>query len=249
MNFKKINAFCLTTCAAISAISCGGSDKGPLLTGVFVDSPVAGMNYVTPTVSGVTDANGEFEYRAGEAVLFSIGKLTLPVVVASGRVTPLDMGASQNVTDNDVVNIARLLQSLDEDSNPANGISISKQAAAAFKQTEVFNADDDAALTAAVDKAFNGEREVVTALAAESHLIETLSAGANSVATLGQLQYLVPLNEAFVGDSLFIDGNNYELTDDGGETESGIAVLQSGVYQLLGEQDSWFVSVLSLIHI
>jgi len=199
---------------------------------------------MTPTVSGVTDANGEFEYRAGEAVLFSIGKLTLPVVVASGRVTPLDMGASQNVTDNDVVNIARLLQSLDEDSNPANGISISKQVAAAFNQTEVFNADDDAALTAAVDKAFNGEREAVTALAAESHLIETLSAGANSVATLGQLQYLVPLNEAFVGDSLFIDGNNYELTDNGGETESGIAIVQSGVYQLLGEQDSWFVSVM-----
>ena len=122
-------------------ISCGGGRE--LYTGIFSDSPVAGLSYATPTVHGVTDEDGVFTYRENETVVFSIGKLALPVVAASELITPLDMAFSQDVTDPDVINIARLLQSLDEDSDPENGISIPADAAAAFTEATIFDFTDD----------------------------------------------------------------------------------------------------------
>jgi len=122
MNTKNLNVVCAITLSAMTVVACGGSgsDESSVLTGVFVDSPVAGMKYVTPTVSGVTTADGEFNYRAGEAVVFSVGNLALPVVIASDTVTPLDMTTTDDINDAAVINVARLLQSLDEDGDPSN---------------------------------------------------------------------------------------------------------------------------------
>ena len=51
--------------------------KPRLLTGVFRDSPVHGLEYQTQTVGGLTGEKGEFRYRSGETVTFSIGGLVL----------------------------------------------------------------------------------------------------------------------------------------------------------------------------
>ena len=99
--------------------ACGGNDEDELLRGVFSDSPVAGLNYATQSTGGVTDADGVFYYREGEEVVFRIGRMALPAVFASPMVTPLDMTVEGEIDDPVVVNIARLLQSLDEDADPA----------------------------------------------------------------------------------------------------------------------------------
>lgn len=93
-------------------------------TGVFVDSAVAGLGYRTETREGKTNADGEFEYVDGEMITFFIGDIELPAVTGGELITPLDLFDTANPRDQRVVNLARLLQSLDEDGDPDNGISI-----------------------------------------------------------------------------------------------------------------------------
>ena len=98
------------------------------LTGRFVDSPVSGLQYATATQSGVTDADGSYRYLAGEQVTFSIGDINFPATPALATVTPLNVFSTEEIGDIRVMNMARLLQSLDTDSNPENGITISSDA-------------------------------------------------------------------------------------------------------------------------
>lgn len=104
--------------------------------GVFVDAFVAGIGYRTATQSGITNARGEFNYLPGETVTFFIGALEFPPVPAKGIVTPLDIAQTLDPSSPMVLNIARLLQSLDSDGNPANGISISPAAALVATQVD-----------------------------------------------------------------------------------------------------------------
>jgi len=228
--------------AATIVSSCGGTDEGPLLTGVFLDSPVTGLRYVTPTVTGVTTTAGEFNYRAGEVVTFSVGGLALPMVVAAEIVTPLDMMFDDDEITAEVVNVLRFLQSLDEDADPSNGIVITEDVTEVFANKEVFDVTSDTAVASAVERAFNGGRGVVSATAAEAHFVETLSTNAVSEATLGQFQYLVPLDESNSVDTLFFDGGMYELNRDG-VSDTGNVTVQSGVYQLHSEGESLFISL------
>ena len=152
MTTKNFNVVFSITFAALFTVSCGGSDStGPILTGNLVDSPVAGVGYATPTVTGVTTLDGEFSYRDGEAIVFSVGKLALPVVQASDMITPLDIADSDDVSDAAVINVARLLQSLDEDADPSNGIFISESTKSAFDETLNFDVADDNAVGTVVD--------------------------------------------------------------------------------------------------
>ncbi len=107
-----------------------GSTPDTVLTGVFLDSAVEGLSYATATLSGITNASGEFQYVNGESITFSIGDLSFPAVTAKATVTPLDMTESNDINENLVVNSTVLLQSLDVDANPDNGITLSEQAAA-----------------------------------------------------------------------------------------------------------------------
>lgn len=98
-------------------------------TGVFVDSPVAGVAYTTSPSgkSGITNAIGEYQYEEGDTVVFSIGGIVFPEVTAKGKVTPLDMGGENaDLNTPAVTNVIRLLQSLDADGDPENGISITE---------------------------------------------------------------------------------------------------------------------------
>ena len=83
--------------ALLSACGGGGGGSTPntpsatVLTGVFIDSQVGGIDFTTATQSGKTNAKGEFSYVAGETVTFSIGSVQLPAVAANATVTPLDI--------------------------------------------------------------------------------------------------------------------------------------------------------------
>jgi hypothetical protein len=114
--------FLLSACGGSSDSSQVKSDA--LLKGQFIDSPVANLKYRTETQSGVTNDKGEYAYKEGETVTFSIGGIDLPSVKAKATVTPLDLVNTTDTNNLTVVNILRLLQSLDLDGNPDNGIEI-----------------------------------------------------------------------------------------------------------------------------
>ena len=116
------------------------SDDSPITkTGQFIDSAVSGISYRTESLSGTTGPNGEYDYVEGESVTFFIGGLEFPPVTATGVVTPLDWSDTRNVHDPIVTNIARLLQSLDQD-----------------KSDDVLTIDDDS-ITAIGDLELSGD--------------------------------------------------------------------------------------------
>ena len=116
--------------------------------GFLVDSAVSGVAYVTPTHQGVTGPKGDFMYEEGETVRFMLGDTLLGEVAAQPQVTPFELAGSAVVTgtpyivralENEhdpfhaVINIATLLQSLDRDADPENGIEITPDVAALFQ--------------------------------------------------------------------------------------------------------------------
>ena len=119
-------------------VACGGGGGGGDVGGggistfpaYLVDAPVEGAEYSGPTrpVKDVTGKDGEFE--ASEGVFeFSVGATTLGSVRLSSRsaVTPADF---IGVDDDEAkaIEIARIMQALDFDGDPQNGISISQSA-------------------------------------------------------------------------------------------------------------------------
>ena len=179
-------ALLLGGCGGASSTPSSGLDSGTtVLTGVFVDSPVEGLSYVTQTQSGTTSASGEFKYLLGEQVTFSIGAINFPVVAASAQVTPVDIATSSGNPAAMATNIARLLQSLDLDGNPANGITIPATAAASAGSVDFDVSTDDFANNAAVINLVSNSgsvlMELVSAAAANEHLNETLGTQLSAV--------------------------------------------------------------------
>ena len=119
-----LRCICAMSCLALASCGGGPGADASVLRGQFIDSPVSGLAYVTASQSGLTAADGSFDYAKGEQVTFSMGAIVFPTVKASLIVTPLTMAASSNIDANEAQNIAYLLQALDEDGIPANGIHI-----------------------------------------------------------------------------------------------------------------------------
>ncbi|WP_152600192.1 pectinesterase family protein [Cellvibrio mixtus] len=185
--------------SSAQAQSSSPSSTAPTLaSGVFVDAFVAGISYRTETQSGVTNARGEFNYLPGETVTFSIGDLVFPPVPAKSIVTPLDMAQTLNPASPVVLNIARLLQTLDTDGDPANGITISPTAAQ-FAATVDFNLSlaQFAASPAVVNLVANSgsvNTIVVSVQQALNHLRNTLTlAGVPMVETSSSAQSSAPV--------------------------------------------------------
>src|SRR5690606_38028911 len=74
---------------------------------------------------GKTDDDGRFSYEEGESVSFSVGGIELGSAAGRAVITPADLIPDAGAGDAAVLNIARLLQSLDADGNLLNGIQIS----------------------------------------------------------------------------------------------------------------------------
>ena len=108
-----------------SRSSGGGEEPNSTAFGIFEDSAVEGLEYSSGEISGVTTAQGEFEYRVGMPITFSIGDIIFGSVDGNEVVTPVDLIASaEDETNPAVANIARFLQTLDDDNNADNGIVI-----------------------------------------------------------------------------------------------------------------------------
>lgn len=144
---KKLMISSVLGAAALFGLAgCGGGGGGEAApvgssTGVLTDGPVGGIQYSTSSgVTGTTDAQGRFQYNPNDTVTFRIGQLTLGSVTATGSsttITPLQIAAAANELTDDqrqtlVTNLLVLLQSLDSDGNPDNGLSIPATAGTAM---------------------------------------------------------------------------------------------------------------------
>jgi len=89
-------------------------ETGFVQTGSLSAPAAAGVNYDSGSLSGVTGANGAFEYIEGETVQFFIGEIALGAAVpGQPSITPADLAAGNADDATAAVNIARLLHSLD----------------------------------------------------------------------------------------------------------------------------------------
>ena len=148
--YNLLTALC--TCTMLAACGGGGGSSSSLSlqTGILLDSPVSGIQFTTPSQSGVTNTQGEFIYMPGESVTFSLGGLTLGEVNGQQQVTIFELAGvsvlpssmediyeisgeeAEHRPFHTAINIGVLLQSLDADGVVENGIEIESQVAELF---------------------------------------------------------------------------------------------------------------------
>ncbi len=106
--------------------SAGSANLATTQTGEFHDSAVQGLSFSSAGGAGLTDPFGRFDYVEGVPVTFAIGDIVLGQLMPTPFVTPLDLRAAASVSDAPaaVLNIARLLLTLDVDCQAANGIQL-----------------------------------------------------------------------------------------------------------------------------
>ncbi|MBF0132469.1 MAG: hypothetical protein HQL75_07780 [Magnetococcales bacterium] len=106
------------------------------LVGKFLDGPTDGLVYRTSSNdTGSTDAEGQFTYAKGETITFYLGGLPLGSTTARGIITPIDLVPGGHINDDQVVNLARFLQTLDEDGNPDSKTGTSSSSTTATDTT------------------------------------------------------------------------------------------------------------------
>lgn len=110
----------------------GAPPAGTVVTGVFRDSTVTGLGFVSGAQSGVTNDSGEFTYETGQGITFSVGQVSIGAMpIAKSLITPVDLVANGTGDSNHVLNVVRFLLMLDLDGEPSNGIQISTAVTAA----------------------------------------------------------------------------------------------------------------------
>jgi hypothetical protein len=122
--------------------------------GHFIDSPVKGLSFQTGTFDGLTDESGGFDYFPGERVELAIGSVHLGNPLAGHKISPLDIFEAADTDDPRVINMARLLQSLDADASPKQGINITADVAGCLVQTvgsTSLDFSDDAQIESVID--------------------------------------------------------------------------------------------------
>ncbi|PLX91936.1 MAG: hypothetical protein C0621_10490 [Desulfuromonas sp.] len=219
----------------LSLVACGGggSSAPATVTGTLVDSFVAGVNYTCSSgMSGITNASGEFTCGANDTVEFFLGAYLLGTCSAQETVTPYDLFPADEAA---AVNVARLLQTLDENGDPSDGITVP----ADFTQLDAVTvAPGGASFDTDVNTALG--TTLVTALDAQNHMdgviVTSLFAGKtlyttiyDAMGTLEQWAFSADMTQAvwteLVGGSdsgsatLSVDGRVL-TADDGTGTET-----------------------------
>ena len=148
-------------------------------SGVLVDSIVEGLAYsaVPSGKSGMTQADGRFDYTQGDAVTFSFGSIQLPAFTPENNQSTI-VSVYDIANDDEVLaqEIGRFLQTLDEDGNVNNGIQLpdaskltSDYSNLSFTDTESL----DGSLSAMIAELALSPRLVVTAQEAKTHMDES----------------------------------------------------------------------------
>ena len=154
-------------------------------TGYLIDSAVQGIRYTCGTISDDTNSEGRFTYETSKCptgIEFKIGSLSLgkinPNLISNTTtdkyltIQELAGTTRDNITDENVTKLAVLLQSLNDYSNPNDGILITQNIKNLFTVDENLSNKTDSEVTSLITTAGKTEKDVNDALA---HLLSTLT--------------------------------------------------------------------------
>ena len=161
------------------------------MEGNFVGPPARGIAYESGSLSGLTGQNGEFRYEEGGTVRFFIGDIRLGgEVKGSDLLSPIDLVDNGSEDHPAVINIARLLQSLDATSGDSVITipgSVVKEAVvtneALFSSIQSLDFDDDqsfvnaaSALVAVLARDYPFTATLVDAVTAREQMLDSIEA-------------------------------------------------------------------------
>ncbi|WP_456488468.1 hypothetical protein [Caminibacter pacificus] len=131
----------LSAAAVLFFIGCGsssgGGDELKTASATYVDAPVAGIEYQCGGVSGVTDNLGGFIYEEGKDCVFRVGGIAFKTIKS------YELEEGKVIMENSSA-IAALLQTLDIDGDPSNGITISAEENKLLANYSLSSIDDTA---------------------------------------------------------------------------------------------------------
>lgn len=175
--FKK-TMLAVSVGLVFSMSGCGGggsSDSTPQAivtgTGYYVDSAVNGVKTKCGAKEGTTGADGKFTFEVGKGCTFFLGDIKLRDIDKDILKDGVTVYETNKYT-------TQVLQSLDSDGNPTNGITISDEFVTALKTANITtlptNEAETTAMLAVIDTAGG---TIVTQTDAQSHAIKTLMSG------------------------------------------------------------------------
>ncbi|MCW8821378.1 MAG: DUF5011 domain-containing protein [Sulfurovum sp.] len=163
----------VVTAATLTLSGCGssGEETAASISGIFNDAPVQGLPYTcSPSnIQGDTSEEGKYTCKEGDNVSFTLGAITLGPILATNAqvVTPYTFFPNDNTA---AVNLAQLLQSLDDDGFYEDVIKIDLAKLSAVVQDLNFTDPD---FDANATEMFAGTGvSLVDNETAEQHLIE-----------------------------------------------------------------------------
>ncbi|RLA67147.1 MAG: hypothetical protein DRQ78_03150 [Epsilonproteobacteria bacterium] len=162
-----LSSFLLTGCGLENS---SDSPTTSYTSGTFVDSAVIGLDYECSSGdTGATDNDGTYTCPSGDTVIFILGGFTLgPVTASIVPVTPLTIYPTNPEAS---LNLAQLLQTLDNDGNATNGIDLSPTKVALLDDITIDFEDEnfDNNISTILGETIVSEED------AQAHLDETLS--------------------------------------------------------------------------
>lgn len=229
----RFNRFFVGAALCASLAACGGGGGSAPATsapappppvarsGVFVDNAVSGFRYATATYNGSTDQDGTFSYAEGESVTFSIGDIDFSTVAGAPVLSPFDLAGTADTSDTALINMARLLQTLDTDGDVDNGITIGEDAHsfATGMTLDFASTTFDADVANLIANSGTVNTMLVDANTAIAHLVATVTPGGCTryhatvgwVASLATIAHNVSGQATIVDDcTIRIDNFNYD---------------------------------------
>ncbi len=225
---KKLNvvlvlcSFILSGC--ISDIADSNSEVKVTKTGVFIDSVVEGLNYECSSgTKGITDDKGEFTCDKNNTISFFLGKNNLGTSQLLDYITPYTLFKNNNVS---ALNLAQLLQSLDNDKNLSNGIKIDTNLLLKLGNEISFNSisfDED------MQKLLGSDNELISEDIALANIeLEFLKLNINNDGSYPRIKVNNPINTAPVLslNSTFsaLENQTYALTVSAVDRESDLLI-------------------------
>ncbi|MFQ1874404.1 hypothetical protein ACK359_09775 [Aeromonas veronii] len=193
----KKNVLALSVVAALSSLAlagCGGGGDGastdngnnsgnggnatkPTESATFIDSPVEGLAYTCGRYSAFTNKQGKFLFNDGDTCTFKLGSIQLgETQLKKGQTLVTPYTIAEKGDKDRAIRIAALLQTMDGNNNPDDGIQLVKEEVAKLGNTLRFDSDDafNTSLNEALKAVQPGKTAVDTATAA-AHMNASLA--------------------------------------------------------------------------
>ncbi len=198
MKKQNITIIILSVLIALFFTACGGgggsmqsssasNGNTGSMVGVFIDSPVSGLDYRCDGTIRKTDDQGHFtcknapvDFYLGNLKIGSISKMTDDYLVFPQDISEQPRSAALHP---EVTKLAILLQSLDSDEDPSNGIDIKQntldildQVVAQGTNIQDMSLDDlKTSLGSIISKSTQNRLRLVTTMDAQMHILTSMS--------------------------------------------------------------------------